>query len=173
MMADAQAVAVAKAVEATIAEANLSKGFNLERGYAEWSLDLSNLSDIAWEEPEDLRIDVVSHMTEQRHELSSRTTMQFLLPIDIAVRQKLGANEQRAATGRVHVEEVDALVKLTEELHLMFAPQRLTDFPCGVWQETSLQTCPNKELLRTHRMFLGIVRVTFRVDVKLPIETDG
>lgn len=172
-MADAQSVAVAKAVESAIAGAELSKPFQLDRSYAEWSLDLSNLSEISWEAPEDLRVDVVSHMTEQAHELSSRTTMQFALPIDIAVRQKLGVSEQRASTGRIHVEEVDALVLLTEELHLMFAPHRMTDFPCGVWQSTRLVTCPDKALLRTHRMFLGIVRVTFRVDVKLPIESDG
>lgn len=173
-MADAQSVAVAKAVEAMIADAKLSKSFNLQRGYAEWSLDLSNLSEIAWENPEHLRVDVVAHMTEQRHELATRHSLQFTLPIDVAVRQKLGGNEQRASTGRLHVGEIDALVKLTEELHLLFTRKRLAgDFPCAIWQETNLQTCPDKALLRTHRMFFGIVRLTFRVDLKLPIETDG
>lgn len=157
-MPEAVSVSVAKGVLAMLAAATLSKTISPERSYADWEM----LLELA--EEDGLRVDVVAVTTEQKTDLSSRGSSQFLIPIDIAVRRKFGVDRQDDDTGRIEIAEIDALCLLVQEIHELFTPLRLVDFTAGVWQENRILVCPIKEHLRLNRQFTGIVRVTFRVD---------
>ena len=152
----AVSVSIAEAVKAMLASAAISQAIAPERSYADWELALDG--------GDALHIDVVAVTTEQKIELSSRGTNRFLVPVDIAVRKRLGPDKQDDDTGRIKVDEVDALCLLVEEIHELFAPHRLTDFDTGIWQENKILVCPLLAHLKTMRQFTGIVRVTFRVD---------
>jgi hypothetical protein len=160
-------VATAVAATAMLAAASLSQPIVPVRSYAEWDLELKGMDPIADRDADKLFVDVVAHETLQLVELATRGSIKFTVPIDIAVRRKFGQDKRDPGTGRVLVEEVDALMLLTEEIYLAFMPQHLTDFPAGVWQSTDLLGTPVKDHLRTLHQFTGIVRVTFRVDVAL------
>ncbi len=172
-MPEAVAVSVAKAVVAQIvaARSTLSKEFTLERSYADWEKPLDTMEDLALRESDKLRVDVVGHMTEQTAALSSRTSVQIITPIDIAVREKFGPDKQDDDTGRIELARVDELMLLTQELYLMFMPQRLTSFPGAVWDAanggTKILAAPVKAHLRDLRQFTGLIRVVFRADVNV------
>jgi len=154
-MSNAVSVEVAQAVTDQLAAATLSQTINPERNDADWEL--------AMEEASDLHVDVVAVTTDQKIELSSRSTVCFTVPVDIAVRRRFG-NDKQDAKGRVNIAEVDALKLLVQEIFLLFIPQRLTEFPAGAWEETKISVCPLVKHLKDNKQFTGIVRVTFRVD---------
>jgi hypothetical protein len=158
-MSDAVAVEIAKAVTVQIAAATFSQTFTPERSYAEWDVELKD--------EDELHVDVVVVTTEQTADLSSQSTVKYLVPVDIGVRKKFGPDKQNDDTGRIQIESVDELVLLVQEIHELFTPQRLTGFDPGVWQETKIVVSPATKHLREMRQFTGIVRVTFRVDRKV------
>lgn len=149
-------VSVAEAVVAMLAAASLTPTFTPERSYADWELKL--------EEAGSLLVDVVAVSTEQKASLETRGSNHHLIPIDIAVRKKFAASDQDEDTGRITIATVDELVLLVQTIFELFMPQRLTDFPAAVWQDTRILVNPDRMQLREWKQFCGIVRVTFRVD---------
>lgn len=170
-MADAVSVATAKAVVERIQAATLSQQFTLERSYAEWDLELTKLDLLELRESDKLRIDVVAHTTEQETALQTRGGVRYKIPVDIAIRKKFGPDKQNDDTGRIEVEEVDALILLLQEVHLLFVKQRLGDTNLSVWDGenggTQILAAPIREHLRTLRQFTGLIRIVFRADVTL------
>ena len=86
-MPDAIAVEVAKAVTAQIAAATLSQKFTPERSYAEWDVELKD--------EDRLHVDVVAVTTEQTADLSSQSTVKYLVPVDIGVRRSSDRQAER------------------------------------------------------------------------------
>jgi len=167
-MPDAIAVSIAKVVESAISSSSLSqKDFTLQRSYAEWDLDLSKMDALEVGESEKLHVDVVSHTTEQEVELSSRTTMQYMIPIDIAVRKRFGSAHQEQGTGRIAITDIDALILLVQELHVVLTKLRTNGQVKAVWQSSQILAAPVREHLREMRQFTGIIRVIFRADVNI------
>lgn len=162
--AEAVEVSVAKAVISQLAAARLSQPIDPVRSYADWVQPLE-VDDTQKEDQ--LYVDVVPVATAQEVESSSRNTVAYTVPIDIAVRRKFGPKWQDTETGRVAVREVDTLLYLVQEIHELFTLTRMTDFEAGAWQETRRIVAPLKQHLRDLRQFTGIVRVTFRVDRKV------
>jgi hypothetical protein len=152
-MSDAAPVTVAKAVTAELAAASLSQEFEPERSYADWDLPL--------EDSDRLHVDVVIVTTEQKSKLDTRSGLNYLVPIDIAIRKRFSQGQQDDDTGRVNIDDIDALMLLTDEIHRLFIPRRLTTFAEAVWQETKILVAPERKHLRELRQFTGIVRVTF------------
>lgn len=176
-MSDAVLVTVAKAVTSRIAAA-VAEGefgtavFTPERTYADWDLELTNIDALDLRDSDKLHVDVVSHTTQQATQLSSRGTIQYTVPVDIAVRRKFGTDKTSDDTGRVAVEEIDKLMLLVQQLHVLFTAQRLVqDFEHAVWDNaaggTNIVAAPVRQHLRELRQFTGIIRIFFRVDVKL------
>lgn len=147
--------------------------FDLERSYAEWDLDLTNIDRAELRDEEKLFVDVVAHTTEQQVEANTRGgSVRFTVPIDIAIRRKFGQDKQDPTTGRIAIEHIDQLVLLTQQIYLLFLQQRLstTNFPYTVWDAekggTSIVVCPIKDHLRNMRQFTSIVRTYLRADAK-------
>ncbi len=105
-MPDAVAVAVAKSVTSHIKAQGFITDELVVRSYAEWDLDLKNINEV--ENTEHARIDVVSHTTDQGVNLASRGSMQYKVPIDIAVRKKFRQLHQDDVTRRIDIEKIDA-----------------------------------------------------------------
>lgn len=169
---DAVQVAVGKAVTNHLLAADLSQLATIERSYADWELKLETMDLLELQQDIDkLRIDVVVHTTLQELSMVSRGAVRYVVPVDIAVRRKFGADKADDATGRVRIEEVDKLVKLVQEINLLFSQQRLAEFQYAVWDGekggTSILACPQQSHLREKRQFTGLVRVFFRADVSL------
>lgn len=165
-------MAIADGITKLIEKATLGVNPIIARSYAEWDLQLSNANDLELTDSSELHIDVVIHTTEQELEIVSRGKVQFGIPIDIAVRQKLSSTEQDASTGVLNKEEVDRLVKVTQDLSVMFAGQRLATFDCATWDAekgTKIVVCPMRQHLRELRQFTGIVRVHFLASLTIPI----
>lgn len=155
----AVSVDTAEKVTEMIRAADLSiNGLVVERSYADWSLELEGL------DAETTRVDVVAHTAEQATDLAARGSLRYRIPVDIAVRKKFPASAQDDRSGRITNDAIDPLVKLVEEIHELFTPNRLTDYLKAVWQDTTIVVSPDRDALREHRQFTGIVRVLFWVD---------
>jgi hypothetical protein len=162
----AVAVSVADAVVKQIESATLSQQVTPRRSYADWELDLSKSDLLEHREADKLHVDVVAQMTEQRVELAARGgRLKYIIPVDIGVRRKFGADKQNDDTGRIDIAEVDALMLLVQELYELFMPQRLTEFPFAVWDGenggTRILAAPVRDHLRKMRQFTGLIRVVF------------
>lgn len=172
-MSQAVSVAIAEEVRKRIRSANTlsERDFTVTRSYLEWDLELKGLENAGLQEVDKLLIDVVAHTTEQQVELSARDVLRYTVPIDIAIRRKFGEDKKDQETGRIKVEEIDKLVLLTEEVHGLFIPARLTEFPYHVWDNdkggTQIVVNPHREHLRELRQFTSIVRTFLRADRNL------
>lgn len=158
-------VEIAKAAHAFVNDQDWGDAV-VDRNYGLWELDLKE-GQFEVEDATRKHIDVVSHRTEVESELSSQFAMKFEVPIDFAVRQKLGQAEQDIATGRINVEDVDRLMGDVQRLQLLFVQQddkRLPGFPEVSWQSVKVVAAPHQHL-RELRQFTGIVRVVFRADL--------
>ncbi len=173
-MSDHPAVSVRKAVTAMVQAASdakqLSQKFSADQGYADWDLKLEDLDSLRLQERDKLRVDVVTHTTQQDHAAITRGgKVRYTVPIDIAIRRKLGADKQDDDTGEISVEAKDVLMQLVFEIASLFTLQRLAEFQAGVWDQekggTTIPVCPDKTHLREHRQFTAIIRIFFRVDV--------
>lgn len=171
-MPEAAAVSVAKAVESQIRTAMEAEGlvtqFTLVRSYADWEFDAKTQDDLALREEDKLRVDVVGHMTEQTIELAARGGKTALvIPVDIAVRKRLGPDKQDEDTGLPTIDPIDELMLLVQQLYLMFMPIRLTDFTYAVWDGENggvkILVAPDRRHLRDLRQFTGLIRVFFKV----------
>lgn len=151
-MTDARLVAVAKEVEALIDAASFSSEFELERSYADWDLEL--------EEADCVRVDVVP-VGHESTELTSKRYLEYEIQIDVAIRKRFDVTDQ-TDEGRIDVEEIDALVRLTEEMSEFFMADRFTNLTDTAWSSTDIKAAPVKQHLRAMRQFTGIVRLGFR-----------
>lgn len=154
-MPDAVAVAIAKEVTAHLEGETYSVAITPERSYADWELALTDNGT--------LHVDVVAVTTEQKHELAARGPgkTRFTVPVDIAIRKRFDTLDEVESTGRINLEEIDALMLLTEEIYESLIQQRLTDSLSSIWQETKIVVAPDRECLKNNRQFLSVVRVTF------------
>lgn len=171
-MDDAASVAIAKEVTSKLTkgvdDGKFVAPFTPDRNYAEWDAGLTQTDLMQISVDDELRVDVVSHTTEQEAERSARGKLQFNCPIDIAVRKKFKLVDQYADS-RIEVEAIDRLVLLTQQIHVFFTskPEELLVFESGVHTGTRIMVNPLKEHLRTPRQFTSILRLTFRADVSL------
>lgn len=173
-MPEAAAVSVAKAVESQIRTAmeadELATRFTLVRSYADWEFDAKTQDDLVLREEDKLRVDVVGHMTEQKVAMDARGGKVFLvIPVDVAVRKRLGRDKQDDDTGLVELEPIDELMLLVQQLYLMFMQTRLTDFAYAVWDGENggvkILTAPDRRHLRDLRQFTGLLRIHFKVNL--------
>lgn len=155
-MSDAVGVAVAKAVTAMISAAALAtKPDVIERSYADWTIELKSACGP--------RIDVVLVTTEQKRSQASRGSSKFILPVDIAIRQKFSSNNRDDDTHRVDIGQIDALLLLTEQIEDLFEAVSLTEYTEATWIETKPIVVADKELLRTKAQFTAVLRLVFEV----------
>lgn len=154
----AVSVGVAQAVTDMLAAATLSQGFTPERSYADWDLEL---------EDSRLHVDVAAVINKQECFQLTRGKKRFTIPIDVAVRRRFKTDKQDDETGRIEIEEIDALVLLVEEIHGLLWKVSLDGFSSAVWEKLEIPACPALPHLKTMKQFIGIVRVTFVVDKDL------
>ena len=173
------AAAVAQAVVDKIQASALEHDFTPERSYADWELKLENMDLLDLRDIDKLHVDVVAHTTQQQQDVSARGMARFIQPVDIAVRRKFGQDKQKEDTGRIKIEEIDALVLLVQQLCLMFTQVLLdvTDYPGAVWDSenggTSILYNPDQKTLREKRQFTGLIRIFFRVDAPLNVSSSN
>lgn len=123
-----------------------------ERSYADWDLELTDNA---------LHCDVVLAGAQIADELADRESVDVTVPVHIAIRKKFEQDQLVESTGRVLVTEIDDLVQVVDDLHLFFATDRFDEFPDVVWQETRLVSAFSREMLRTHRQFVGVLELLF------------
>lgn len=164
-MTTAVSIAVADAVVAELASddfkaalktAGNSMVFTPERSYADWKDELEGL--------DCLKVDVVP-VNGPTITPNSRELVQHSVPIDIAVRKRLGQADQKQG-GRLDAKAVDALVLLVQQIGEWFLQsdgRRLTDYDEAFAESAEVVSLYNREWLRDKRLFFGVVRVTFSV----------
>ena len=170
MASQAAAVDIAEGIKDKIASFDLSEeDYTLERSYADWDLELKDMDGFELSDDEKLRVDVVIHTTQQEAELATRGTVQFNVPLDVAIRRKFGRDKQDETTGRIAVEYIDQLMLFTQEMHLELTKLRMVSEEelRGIWQSTTLLANPVRQHLRELRQFTSIIRILFRADVAL------
>lgn len=155
----AVAVDTAEALKDMLADASLSQDFVCERSYADWELALDSSDDSA------LRVDVCIVTTKQEVELLTRGgSLAYTVPVDVAIRKRLGREYQDDDTGRIAVEEVDALMLFVQELHEFMVQKRLDGHEAAIWEDDpKIVVAPLVKHLRDNRQFTGIIRLSFRV----------
>lgn len=144
---------IADAVTTALNAATLSKSFTAIRSYAEWEEALEDL--------DALHVDVVPLQTGPAFELDDRGSAEYTCEIDVGVRYRFGSESQESATGRVDVDEIDALKQLVQEIAEYFTPDRFDDATAGLWQATEIKLGWSRKHLRQMRQFFGFVRLTF------------
>ena len=152
---------VASAVVAMLEAATLSQRVTPERSYADWESPLEDDENCPQGK---LLVDVVANTTGQKCELASRGSYRYTIPIDIAIRKRFATDKQSDDTGRISIDSLDAMALLTQEVHELFQPQRLTDFDSGVWLETKILASPLTKHLVGMRQWTSVVQVTFTVN---------
>lgn len=160
-MADAVVVAVAKSVEADLIAGTFSQEFTPERSYADWEEPLETEA----AEENRLLVDVVANTTEQTLVAATRGAdpkIQYIVAVDIAVRRRFGQDKQDSDTGRVKIEEVDALCLLVQEIHEHFHLQRGSNAGVVHHEPARILVNPDREHLRKMKQFTGIVRLTLK-----------
>lgn len=171
-MADARQVAVGKAIAEYIAGADLGQEATIERSYADWDLKLESMDLLELQQDIDkLRIDVVVHTTLPKAVRITRGSVEFVVPVDIAVRRKFGTDKQDDKTGRPRIEEIDKLIGLVEELTLLFRRDTEGVFEFTVDEDTedgvSILANPHQQHLREKRQFTGLIRLYVLAEVAL------
>lgn len=172
MADDARQVAVGKAVAEFIAAADLSQKATVERSYADWDLKLESMDLLELQQNIDkLRIDVVVHSTLPKPVRISRGSVEFIIPVDIAVRRKFGADLKDDKSGRPRIEEVDKLIGLVEEITLLFRRDNDRVFEFTIDEDTgdgvTILANPHPQHLREKQQFTGMVRMYVLAEVTL------
>lgn len=144
------------AVVAALNAETWTESFTAARSYADWDLAL---------ETSGLFVDVVTAAGSVETELVDRKgSLDYTVPVHIAIRERFTLAERVEATGRIDVAEIDALVELTDDIHAYFSTDRFSgSYDDIVWNETRLLICPDRRALREWGQFLGIVELRFSV----------
>ena len=134
-----------------------------ERSYADWDLELATTDGV--------RVDVVLVGNGVVIEQQTQTGVAYFVPIDIAVRKKLRAEDDYDGGGPsiLSTTVLDELVDLVEHIAEYFATpsRRLTTYTNAVFDAVTIITANDKTTLREMRQFTGVVRVTLRSDKEL------
>lgn len=136
----------------------LSREFTAEHSFADWQ-DL--LKDV-----DRLHVDVVPFFRGVT-ELFAQKEIQYVVPVDVAVRQRFASDQDRG-DGRIPIAKVYELIELVEEIGEFFHVKRLANFDAAVWDETEVRVWYSRRDLRELRQYTGIVRVTHLVHKDLP-----
>ena len=123
-----------------------------DRSYADWEDTLESMGT--------LQVDVVP-VEHEIAELETHGSVKYQIPVDIGIRQRFG----RGDNGRVAKASVDALVLLLENIFEHFAALELSGMSshdCN-WFETKIRQTFNREHLREHGQYTGIIRTTYRI----------
>jgi len=145
-------VTIADALTAELNAHDFGVQFKAERSYADW--------DELLEELDTLRVDVVP-VGYGDADLESRGTLHYLPAVDIGVRRHFGSGDEQENDGRIDQAQIDALVLLVEQIHAFFTKQRPDDTVEAIWKQGKVNVTFNRQMLRDHRQFMGIVRFTF------------
>lgn len=159
-MTNAVPIRIADAVTAEINGHTFAIGeFTATRSYADWDEDFK---DIQENKP---TVDVVFRAT-TAPELDDRNSLEYVVEIDIAVRQRFGSTARTSENGRLKNAAVDPLVKLLEEIHEYFVSERgstpLEAESDAYWQSSDVKLWCDHRKLRAG-LFYGWVRVTFSI----------
>ena len=139
----ALAVAVADAVTSALNAASLSQSVVAERHY----LPVFDL-----QEMQALHVSVVPKgMTVAQ---SSRDSASYDVLVDVAVQKKVDPSD---------LAELDALMRLVEEIADLFRFRRLDGEPMAVWVKTEHSFLFAPEHLQQLRQFTSVLTLTFRV----------
>lgn len=175
-MPDSPYVAVAKAITTELTAAFAAGTFGAayvdvvpERSYGEWDRNFEDLDELA--------VDVVPASADM--ELITRGAFGYAVTTAIAIRKRFGTAEQESSTGRVDIDEQDALTRLVQLVGEYFAPKqpsqdgrRLADLPEASWLPSAGQGKSGTEFRlwaasedMRQRTFAAIVRITYQVPV--------
>ena len=159
-MPDACFVTVAKELNALLAAPSpaFSQSFTPVRSYAEWDQELKD--------DDNLHVDTVLVTHQIKSKLNTRASIIYSVPIDVGIRQRLGASKQQTSDGRLDPAAIDALLLLTEEINERLIPnggQELDSDVNAKWKNTEILVAPSKQHLREFRQFTSIIRVLFEV----------
>ena len=155
----AELVLVADAITTELANAtfaDLGWTFEPERSYADWASDIEELNG--------LHVDVVP-VTYEENELDTEGSVGYLCTVDIGVRLWFTQTE-RGAKKRVDRAKVDRLILFIQELNEFFCKDRgrsLTEYPTAAWEKTKIRAAYSRKHLAKHKMFLGLIRVSYTV----------
>ena len=151
-MADAVVVAVGKAVTAQLAAATLSQ--TIDPQYSDAQSAARRLEDDDLEQAGRLLVDVVPVQVRQKVELASRGTLQYTVPVHIAVRFKFGANKQDGDSGEIKQDEIDKLKLLVQDIfELCSFRQRLTISNRESGRALEILVCPlNRHLIQMRQL---------------------
>lgn len=162
-MADATLVAVAKAITKELnnaAAGTFDRRFTAERSYGDWA--------IALEELNKLKVDVVPAVG--AHRAFTRGKWLYVISTEVGVRERFTESDIDQTTGRINVEAIDILVRVTEQIGQYFAAtsRRLSDLTGAVWfpegdSGTDFRVWFVPEHLKEHSQFTGIVRLVYGV----------
>lgn len=158
---------VAAAIAAELNAANsFVLDFQAERSYADWQLVLQDANE--------LRVDVVPLSAKLRDE--TRGSWEYTVAVNVCIRFRFDPQFQDDETGRMRIEEIDRLADLTQQIGEFFMPcqtsqdgRALSDLEEAVLDTTApdggveFPVIGSAEHLQQHRMFLSIVRLTYRV----------
>ena len=165
------AQAVADELKPILARKHPSREIVVERSYGEWDLDIShkaNRFEVGGPEGGATRVDVVPHTTSSLIQLATKGRLGHEFAVDVAVRKNLAYEADRDAyDGRLDIEEIDALVEVTQDCWFALCGGRPSATPEFVWVSTAIEVCPWREHLRLMRQFTSIVRTVYRMDVLL------
>lgn len=162
-MPSAELVAVADAITTELTAAQQAgqfvdlAAFTPERSYADWANDLAELSG--------LRVDVVG-VAYTEAELADRGSVAYVCTSHVGVRHWFLRSETEGTDSRIKRASIDRLVLFIQELNEFFCKEggrRLAAYPAASWQDTKILTTYSRKHLRDHRMFLGILRVSYYV----------
>lgn len=114
-----------------------------------------------------LHIDLFGETYEESR-LEDRGDVTHRVTLAIAVRKRFSQddhNNSDAGKPRINVEEIDALIDLTQRLHdfwLEDANRLLPDDVYSIaWASTNLVQNPSRKMLMEHHQFFGLIRLTY------------
>lgn len=159
-MSDDILVTIAEQVTAELAAASLPMQIEPERSYKHWEHPLAEMRCLS--------VEVAPSAAEVEIELVDQESVQYRVPIDIAVRYRFSKDQRRAGDGRIEPSEIDRLVQLTLAIAKYFVTDRFENFEAAVWTNTEILAAFVPKQLEVHGQYMGVVRLTFEADELLP-----
>jgi len=166
-------VEVTEAVLEELEALTLSEDVTLERSYADWEAELSDLQ-------AGLRLDVV--LADWRTDLATRAKHRHECAVSLLLRRRFTSRDDRviANGGRLHNESVDTLLEDLQSIAEFFAPsqptydgRKLSSVPDAAWLPESTILTPerrsgvtapySRDMLADNSQYSGLVTVVYGV----------
>lgn len=147
-------VDTATAVVAALTDGDYSQEFTPRRSYADWELPLKKVTG--------LLCDVVP-ITAPKTELWENNAIKVEPAADIVFRRRFSVDSQNEETGKIKIEDIDALVALVEEVHASLCASRPEEFEDASCETPQIVMAYSAKHLREFRQFTGIIRVPYTV----------